>query len=228
MRPGDSTAFTWRHWIELGAALAVLAFSMAVNYWAGRFADIRGETAHTSPDLLLSFLPVVDLRLLFVWGFAAFVIFAVAAVVWSEGKRAAYVVWMYALLVLVRSLFIILTPMKAPEGMLEMAGDPLFDKLGRYLTFKHDLFFSSHTALPYLGFLVFRHPGVRWILMGLSVLLAATVLLCRVHYSIDVVAAYFITYAVYRLELRHFRWRYRAFRRRWVSGGPRPLAGGDA
>lgn len=209
--------------VELAAALAALGASLWLNRAAGRLADTLGSHAHTAPDLLLGWLPFVDTRLLFVWGFAGFVALAVGAGALRERRRAAYLLWIYALLISVRSFFIILTPMQSPEGAPVMGGDWIFDVVGRHLVFRHDLFFSSHTALPFLGYLVFRDRWVRLAFLGLSVLMAATVLLGRFHYSIDVFAAYFITYAVYRGEIRWFRGPYRTLRRRWI-GPPRPPA----
>src|SRR5207249_132495 len=74
-----------------------------------------------------------------------------------------------------------------------------FNQVGRYFTVHNDLFFSLHTALPFLGFLAFRTRAVRWSCLAFSILLGATVLLGRNHYSVDVAAAYLITYAVFRL-----------------------------
>jgi hypothetical protein len=156
------------------------------------------------------------MRFFFVWGFAAFVAFAIAAGLAFEWRRLPYIAWCYALLIAVRSVFIMLTPMQSPEGALPIVGSALFDAIGRQLTFGNDLFFSAHTALPFLGFLVFRGPVVRGVFLAFSILLAATVLLSRLHYSIDVAGAYFITYAVYKAEVRWFqryylRWKTRTF-----------------
>ena len=197
---------------ELALALSALLGALALNNWLGRFASRAGESAHASPDLLLSLLPVVDLRWVFVWGFAAFVAWAFVMGLWRENRRLARIAWLYALLIILRSLFIILTPMRLPEGALVVSGDPLFEAVGRHLTFHNDLFFSSHTALPFLGYLIYRDWWVRQVFLGLSLLLAATVLLTRVHYSIDVFGAYFITYALYRFEQRHLRAAYRRLR----------------
>ena len=48
-------------------------------------------------------------------------------------------------------------------------------------------------------------------------MLAATVLLTRLHYSIDVFSAYFITYALYRFERRKLRAPYRRVRMRLLG-----------
>lgn len=183
---------------RLPSALAALGGSLLLNNAAGRYAERMGELAHESPDLLFRILPVVDLRFLFVWGFAAFVALAVGASLREERGRAARIAWMYALLIACRSLFLILTPMRLPESALPLQGYFLYDRIGRFLTMRNDLFFSAHTSLPFLGYLAFRPRPVRLAFLGLSVSMAATVILCRLHYSIDVAAAYFITYALYR------------------------------
>lgn len=214
----DTSRWTRVRYMELAVALSGLAGAIAFNSYMGHIADVRGEKAYASPDLLLSLLPRVDLRVLFVWGFAAFWAWAIGAALLRERRRLAHIAWLYALLLVVRGLFIVLTPMRAPLDSLWTAGDPLFDAVGRYLTFRNDLFFSSHTAMPFLGFLVYRDRWVRMVFLGFSFVLAATVLLTRLHYSIDVFAAFFITYAVYRFEHRWLRWPYRRLRLRVLAG----------
>ncbi|MBI3564203.1 MAG: phosphatase PAP2 family protein [Elusimicrobia bacterium] len=220
----DGKGWSLPRFIELTVASCALAAALALNNCAGRAADRAGELAHSSPDLLLSHLPVVDLRVLFVYGFAAFLVCVFGLGAWREGRRAAHILWLYAILVALRSVFITLTPMREPDGALQVLGDPLFDALGRHMTFKHDLFFSSHTAMPFLAFLSFRDRWARRLFLAFSVTMAATVLLTRVHYSIDVFAAFFITYAVYRFERRWLRVPYRRLRHRLLGGLLRPKA----
>lgn len=208
----DRSRFTTARWLELGASLCGLLAALALNHKLGRLASAQGELAHPSPDLLLSVLPRVDLRFVFVYGFAAFLVWLIAAALWRERHHLAHIAWLYALLIAVRSLFIVLTPMRTPADALWVAGDPLFDVLGKHLTFKHDLFFSSHTALPFLAYLIFRDRWARWSFLAISLLMAFTVLATRLHYSIDVLAAFFITYALYRWERRWLRAPYRRLR----------------
>ena len=44
--------------------------------------------------------------------------------------------------------------------------------------------------------------------LAISILMAATVLIGRFHYSIDVFAAFFITYAIHKLEAHHIQYVY--------------------
>lgn len=205
MRPDDDRPATPREYLVGGAALAA---AMVVNQYAGRLADANGENAHTSPDLLLAWLPHWDTSILFIYGFALLLLWLVCASVRYERRRIPRILWAYAVLVVVRSFFIILTPMRTPPDHAVVAGDPLFAIFGRFLTFKHDLFFSSHTATPFLAYLLFRGRWVSLSFLAVSILMAATVLIGRFHYSIDVFAAFFITYALHTLEAKNIQYVY--------------------
>lgn len=197
MRPDDKRDATWREYLVGGGALGA---ALTVNQFAGRLADANGENAHPSPDLLLAWLPHWDTSILFIYGFTALLVWLIVAGLRWERRRIPRILWAYAILVAVRSFFIILTPMHTPPDHAIVAGDPLFEIFGRFLTFKHDLFFSSHTATPFLAYLLFRDKWVSLSFLAISFLMAATVLIGRFHYSIDVFAAFFITYAVQKLE----------------------------
>ncbi len=197
MRPDERRPATAREYLVGGIALGA---AMVLNQFAGRLADANGEKAHPSPDLLLGWLPHWDTSVLFIYGFTALLLWLIFAALRWERRRIPRILWAYAILVAVRSFFIILTPMHTPPDHAITAGDPLFDVFGSLLTFKHDLFFSSHTATPFLAYLLFRDKWVSLSFLAVSILMAATVLVGRFHYSIDVFAAFFITYAVQKLE----------------------------
>ena len=197
MRPDDSRPTSWREYLVGGTALAS---ALVVNQFAGKMADANGEEANTSPDLLLAWLPHWDTSILFIYGFTFLLLWLIYASIRYERRRIPRILWAYAILVVVRSFFIVLTPMRTPPDHAVVAGDPLFALFGRFLTFKHDLFFSSHTATPFLAFLLFRGPWVRLSFLAISLLMGATVLIGRFHYSIDVFAAFFITYGLHKLE----------------------------
>ena len=68
---------------------------------------------------------------------------------------------------------------------------------GLYLT--KDLFFSGHIATTFLLYLFARRFGrVAWIFLALNLLTLAIVFLAHLHYTIDVIGAYAITFALYR------------------------------
>jgi hypothetical protein len=202
---------------EFMISMAALAGALRLSFIAGNFAEANAVYAHPEPDLLWRWLPVVDTHVVFVWGFGAFLAWLIIVSLWRERRRAAYIAWSYALLIALRSFFIILTPMHLPPEAVSVDQGFLFEKFGKFLTFRHDLFFSAHTAMPYLAFLILRGPKIRASFMAFSVVLACAVLLGRLHYSIDVFGAYFITYALHRAEARWFQPAYGVWRRKWFE-----------
>jgi membrane-associated phospholipid phosphatase len=73
------------------------------------------------------------------------------------------------------------------------------DAIPAYLT--KDLFFSGHVATTFLLFLYLRdRPRLRWVALAATAAVAASVLLARIHYAIDVVGAWAVTFAVYALR----------------------------
>ncbi len=199
---------------ETGVGLTALALALVLNYHLGRYSHFLGAQAHPAPDLLFRLLPLVDMRFFFVWGFAAFMALAVGAALLREPKRIGSIAFSFALLIAVRSVCINLTSLRLPYEALPISGYSLFDIVGSKLTFEHDLFFSSHTAMPFLAFLIYRGRTLKLAFLGFSLLMGATVLLSRLHYSIDVFAAFPITYALHQADRRFLRRPYRIWKRR--------------
>jgi hypothetical protein len=204
-------------------AFTALAGALLINYWAGMLADLFGEMGPRPLDLFLSTMPEVPTLatgIVFVYGYGLFLAWLFLASALWERRRAPYIAWSFALLIVVRSFFIILTPLHHPLADLPMVDDPLFQAIGRYLTFKHDLFFSSHTATPFLASLVMRGKYVKRSFLLISFIMAATVLFGRYHYSIDVFGAFFITYAVHKAEVAWFQPFYNRMKAKWLLPPP--------
>lgn len=73
------------------------------------------------------------------------------------------------------------------------------DAVHLYLT--KDLFFSGHTAVTFLLFLyLWPYPLLRRLMLVLHLLVVASVLFAHLHYSIDIVGAYAITFALFALR----------------------------
>jgi len=61
------------------------------------------------------------------------------------------------------------------------------------------MFFSGHTAMPFLGFYLFRHSWLRYVYLVGAVVMGIVVLAMHLHYSVDVFAAFFMTYCSYQM-----------------------------
>lgn len=175
-----------------------LAASLVINYFAGRYADSSASNKVT--DIILDHLPIVNVEILFIEGFGLFLVFVIALIA-IEPRRLPFILKSLSLLVGIRSFFIILTHL-APATMVPATE---WGRIGSKLTFSGDLFFSAHTGIPFLLALIFwQHKILRWIFFGFSAFFGAVVLLGHLHYSIDVFAAYFITFTIYSIAKNIF------------------------
>lgn len=188
-----------RFWLFCFLGLLFLVSALVFTGFSGHFADSK-QGASLS-DLLLDRLPVVNLDFLNTWGFLFLIFsFAVAIAVYQP-EEIPFVLISVALFAAIRSGFIILTHLGAPADILKLSWEA---GILRYLSFTNDLFFSGHTGLPFLAFLLVRKKWLKRFFLGGSLVMATSVLLTHTHYSIDVFAAFFITYGIFKISERFF------------------------
>ena len=105
------------------------------------------------------------------------------------------------------SIFVALNPYGPPDGMINLNAAYILSPLRGILAFDNEFFFSGHTSMPYLYFLFcHRMPKMRLAFLAGSLVMGACVLLTRNHYTMDVLGAYFMTYAIYRLSRYTLGW----------------------
>ncbi len=175
-------------------------YKLAIDY-VDRLNDVR-----TVRDLLLDTIPPLDMHFVYVYGIAASLLFLLFYILIFRPDMLPFGLKFYAAVFIVRSVFICLTHLGPPDGFFISAIAPDFN----FWPFNHmmhanDLFFSGHVAYTYMGALLFKNT--RWIFylfLGISILMAFTVLALRIHYSIDVFAAYFIVFGLYAVTAKLF------------------------
>jgi len=180
------------------------AASLVFIFYAIGYASTRASNHVT--DIILSNIPVFEVGWYFVYGTFSFVFIAMAVTVWRP-TRLPLVLSALALFFFIRGVFISITHL-APfpvEFTLDIA--TIFTRIFN----GGDQFFSGHTGAPFLlALLYWQYLPLRLIFLGWSIFFAIIVLLGHLHYSIDVLAAFFITYTIYRMALYLFP-RARAF-----------------
>jgi hypothetical protein len=175
-----------------------LVASLLVNYFANYYVATRNSISVA--DIILDNIPTINVNFFFEQGFVILCSF-IAIVLFFHPSKIPFTVKSIAVFIAVRSISISLTHLATPP-------DHSFLDLNNFflrMTSGNDLFFSGHTGLPYLLALIFwSDKKLRYIFLGLSAFFGVIVLLGHLHYSIDVFAAYFITYGVFHLTRKIF------------------------
>ncbi len=185
---------------SLLTALFLLAGAYVAEYFAGVYelAYSMRPTSTYVGDLLLDNLPVVDLNFIIIEG-ALFSIVLGTAFVFSKPRYVLFTLKALALFIATRALFVSLTHVGIYPGNID-PGVGIFDGIYTYLNFQSGFFFSGHTGLPFLIALIFwENRRARVTLLILSSVFAVAVLLAHIHYSIDVLAAPFMTYGIFKI-----------------------------
>ena len=190
-------------------ALIMLIASLIISTYAVEYATMSASNPVT--DLILSNTRVYDIDGLFVNGAIIMGIFIILTCLWKV-ERIPFTVKALSIFIVVRSLFIILTHIGAfpTQALIHPSSQNLIeDVIGTnlYSSFflGNDSFFSGHTGLPFLmAFLYWDIKPLRIIYIGFSIMFAIVVLLAHVHYTIDVLSAFFISYGVYRMSRELF------------------------
>jgi membrane-associated phospholipid phosphatase len=88
--------------------------------------------------------------------------------------------------------------LEAPEGIIPLV-DPFLAKVayGGNAVFVKDLFFSGHTSTLFLVFLVEKRKALKAILLISTLLVGLLLIWQRVHYTVDVLGAIFVTWVVF-------------------------------
>lgn len=188
-------------------SVVVFLISIYINYWANNYAQQAAKNALT--DIILNNVPVVNVSFMMSWGVLILIIW-VAFVLFRHPARIPFALKSLSLFILVRSIFISVTHIAqfSPQALLDTG--TFFNFIGSGNT--GGLFFSGHTGVPFLFAMMFWEDlPHRLIFLGASIAFAMTVLLGHLHYTIDVLGAFFITYTIYHLAMRFFPWDLKLF-----------------
>lgn len=185
--------------------------------WMALVAEARAAPA--VPDAVLSVVPYVEAVARFNYLLWIFAYVPVAlALLFKDGDRFVRYMISAGLLALVRGACILATglgPVQGPDlhaGMTAQARWAAFTSLvtplgffdpdaGARVALTKDLFFSGHTATTFLLLLyVWPHVRLRYVMLAMHALVVASVFLAHLHYTIDVIGAYAITFSLFAVR----------------------------
>jgi hypothetical protein len=178
--------------ISLTVGFVILAAALIINFYAGTYATKIASNSVT--DIILSNVGVYDLDGFFIYGSFAFFFFLLILAAFKP-KDIPFIIKSIALFIITRALFITLTHIGPFPSQITINSDILSK-----LAFGADLFFSGHTGMPFLIALIFwKDKLIRYISLFFSFGFAVVVLLSHMHYTIDVLSAFFITFGIYHI-----------------------------
>jgi len=193
-----------RYYASLLEAIVIFIVSIFVTHYASKYAAINASN-HVE-DIILSNTRVYNFEVLFVHGAIMLSLFVVALCFYYR-KTAPFLIKAASLFIIIRAVFVSLTHIGPYPLKLELESGLL-----NFITSGNDLFFSGHTGLPFLVALIFwEHKYLRYLFLASSIMFGVIVLLSHLHYSIDVFAAFFITYSIYHIAMKLFSKDYEFF-----------------
>jgi hypothetical protein len=181
------------HWYLIGISLALVVVATYLDYYSGVYVSSTGGV--DVPDLILDHVHPVNLEPVFIYGYLGIILALFSYPLVFHIRMLHSVIAQFSLLVMLRSVFMIFTHLETPPDAIAVHFPWIFAKL----SFENDMFFSGHTAIPFLGFLLFRSSPIGYLFLLGSLVMGTTVLAMHLHYSIDVFSAFFITYCSYRM-----------------------------
>ncbi|WP_299284980.1 phosphatase PAP2-related protein [uncultured Mucilaginibacter sp.] len=186
------TAFRKR----LFAVLVIIFIVVSVNPYF--FNYIQQRNGIVLNDWLLNFIPQHDVSIPIFCILWSVILLAVCRAV--QNPRFLIVAgWTVLLLFVSRIISITLVPLNLPKGLIYLHDPVTAMFYGNQLITK-DLFYSGHTATMFLIFLCLENRYDKAYALFATVAIAILLLVQHAHYTIDIVAAPFFTYILYRLS----------------------------
>lgn len=181
--------------ITSAVVLIILVFSLPSFF---HYIEKReGAYLH---DLILQAIPAVDVSLptfLIIWTISGLVI---VRMIQNPGF-ALLMLSSFTLLCIARMVSITMVPLDPPDGLIRL-NDPLTSMVygGKDKFMTKDLFFSGHTSNMFLMCLCLTKKTDKYLAFIATIAVGILVLVQHVHYTIDVLAAFFFTYIIYRVS----------------------------
>lgn len=181
------------------SGLILFVVSLFVSNAATNFATERAGS--NVPDLIISNIPVFNVDFIVNEVAMGYALFVFIVVLFFQPKTMPFVLKSAALFIFIRSAFIMLTHLGPFPTHSYIDQASFFSPLN----IGSDFFFSGHTGLPFLIALIFwKNKLMGYVSLSASILFGISVLLGHLHYSIDVFAAFFITYTIFVIAQKFF------------------------
>jgi len=190
--------FTKERIRSLCVAFLLLALALTFQYYSSAYST-RNSSRFVG-DIFLDNLPVINMNAVIIDG-ALFMILVSVVLLLREPKYILFTLKAVAVFIAIRAFFVAVTHLGIYPDQIIPDSSSFLDRLYLALNLQAGYFFSAHTGLPFFMALIFWNKRFwRYLYFILSGVFGAAVLLAHVHYSIDVFAAPFMAYSIFKLS----------------------------
>ena len=198
---------TWKEYFQnpkrkLETILSFLFLITALISLANFLNYVETRNGIVLPDPLLNLFQPINLTWL-TFGIIYFSLLLTIFLLAKKPESILLTIQTYVLIIAVRIVMMYVVPFNPPKNMLAL-NDPFVQFFGTGQILTKDLFFSGHTAIMFLFYLVAKSKKIKKILIVLTIIVAASVIIQHVHYTVDVLVAPFVTYGCYS-AVKYFR-----------------------
>ncbi len=201
----------WKEFTQNRLKIVILVVSfllvaLSLHFAAVFICGIESRKGFAFDDPLLSIFKPIDLTWLIFFVLYFSVFFVLIHLIFKPEKLLLGF-FSYTLLLGLRILSMYLLPLDPPKNIIPLT-DPIIENFGTDITLTRDLFFSGHTSLMVLLFLLSEGKLAKIILFIGILIVGLGVMLQNVHYSVDVLVAVFASYCSYnwmKSLLLHFK-----------------------
>jgi hypothetical protein len=147
-------------------------------------------------DILLNYLPAWNVsKYIFLITYGSILLAFIY--LFQDPKQYLKCLQAYFILTIFRITSIYLIPLEPPQDIIPLVDPLVTNFLFDNYSITRDLFFSGHTSTLFLLSLVVQNRILKFLFLLATLVIALLVLVQRVHYTIDVVAAPFFAYISY-------------------------------
>lgn len=182
--------------------LFLLGLALIFQYYASHYA--MRVASNSVSDLFLSLLPVVNVNFIIIEG-ALFAIATSLILLFMKPQYLLFALKAAAIFIATRAMFIAVTHVGIYPGQIGPDPTGIFDRTYIDLGLEGGYFFSGHTGFPFLMALIFwKDKFWRNTYLIASAAFGVAVLFAHIHYSMDVLAAPYMAYGIYKMTVYFF------------------------
>ncbi|HEY5221350.1 MAG TPA: phosphatase PAP2-related protein [Candidatus Paceibacterota bacterium] len=194
--------WTRKHVRSLVNAVILLILAVVFQYYASAY--VNRVPSNSVADLFLSILPVVNLNFLIIEGALCAIGISIILIL-AKPQYLLFTLKAAAIFIATRAVFIAVTHIGIYPGGVNPDPTGIFDRTYTGLGLEAGFFFSGHTGLPFLvALIMWKEKFWRYAYLVLSVVFGIAVLFAHVHYTIDVLAAPYMAYGIFKMSQYFF------------------------